>query len=219
MENRELISIIIPAYNEADTICEVVRSAAPYGNVIVVDDASNDGTGALASEAGSIVIRHPVNRGYDMAINSGFNIASNIGTDVFITLDGDGQHDSSLLSAFVEPLVRREVDMVLGIRPRMARWSEVIFSWYTNLKFGIRDPLCGMKGYRNELYESHGCFDASDSIGTELCLSSALKGASFKQVDIPIFKRNGKTRFGASIGTDFKILHPLFLLICGTYNS
>lgn len=219
MGKEQMVSIVIPAYNEEDSISRVVMSVQPHGTVIVIDDASNDSTAAKAKEAGGIVIRHECNKGYDMALNRGFAEATRLGSDVIVTCDGDGQHDPNVLPKFIQPLLNIEVDMVLGVRRRKARWSEFVFGLYTNWRFGVMDPLCGMKGYRIELYNRHGCFDSMHSIGTELCFASLAHGASFKQVPVPIHERNSKTRFGRSLRADLRILRSLIILIAGGYQS
>lgn len=214
-----MVSIVIPAYNEENSIFQVVTSVQPHGTAIVIDDASNDSTAIKAKEAGGIVIKHDRNYGYDVALNSGFFEAARMGSDVVVTCDGDGQHDPNVLPKFIQLLLNREVDMVLGVRSQKARWSEVIFGKYTYWRFGIIDPLCGMKGYRMGLYHRHGCFDSTDSIGTELCFASLADGASFKQVPVPIRERNGNTRFGRSLRADLRILRSLIVLIKGGYQS
>jgi len=86
---------VVPAYNEARTIGRVVRSLrehVPEFDVLVVDDGSTDGTGALAEAAGARVLRHPFNLGIGGAVQSGFVYALDNGYDYMVQVDGDGQH-------------------------------------------------------------------------------------------------------------------------------
>jgi len=69
---RSKVAIIIPAYNESNTIGMVVKKLSKLGKVIVVDDASNDKTSSIAKRNGAFVIRNKFNRGYDNSINIGF---------------------------------------------------------------------------------------------------------------------------------------------------
>ncbi|MCX8043062.1 MAG: glycosyltransferase family 2 protein [Desulfobacterota bacterium] len=87
------VSVVIPAYNEAATIGELVaevRRILPDGEIIVVDDASRDGTGAAARHAGARVISHPYNIGNGAAVKTGIRAATG---DIVVLMDGDGQHN------------------------------------------------------------------------------------------------------------------------------
>src|SRR5262245_20385447 len=132
---REMsVAIVIPALNEAETIGGVVRSVVAFGKPIVVDDGSTDRTSETARLAGADVVRHDVNRGYDAALNSGFERAIGHGASVVVTFDADGQHDASILDRFVAPLLARTTDLVIGIRPRAARFAESVFNAYARLR-------------------------------------------------------------------------------------
>ena len=207
--------IIIPAYNEARTIGAVVASVRHAGTVIVVDDCSTDATGALAEEQGAVVVRHRANRGYDGALQSGFERAAEIGLGFVVTFDADGQHSPTVLDAFFEPLASGTAKLVLGIRPAPARLSELLFSAYARARFGIRDLLCGLKGYEMELFLRHGRFDGTRSIGTELALDCLRRGVATCTVDVPIFERSGSSRFGSSIRANAHILRALALAVRG----
>ncbi len=92
-DDDDLIAVVIPAYNEAPTIREVVeRALASAGEVIVIDDGSSDGTvGALAGLSAT-VIDNPANRGKGASLRQGMALALARDAAVIVTLDGDGQH-------------------------------------------------------------------------------------------------------------------------------
>jgi glycosyltransferase involved in cell wall biosynthesis len=203
-------AIIIPAYNEAASIRRVVECAQEYGHVIVVDDASRDTTRAEALAGGAIVVSHTDNLGYDSALNSGFQKAAEIGCAYAITVDADGQHEPALIPAYFNLL--RNNDLVLGIRPEKARFSEKIMGVYFKKRYGIKDILCGMKGYRMSLYFANGGFDHIGSIGTELAVMSIKRGFKFAQIPVIIHKRDGKPRFGNLIKSNFRILRACIRL-------
>ena len=209
---RYQLAIIIPAFNEEQTIKQTIKSVLHYGIVIVIDDGSIDQTKLISLEAGAVVISHSYNQGYDSALNSGFYKASELNCQYAITFDADGQHDSSLIPIFLDKL-KNEDDLVIGIRPSLARFSEYIFALYTRIMFGIKDPLCGMKAYRMQLYYSRGCFDSYQSIGTELMLFALYKKFSYSQIKIPINKRQGDSKFGNSFNANMRIFRALILAI------
>lgn len=209
---RHRVAIVIPAYNESATIASVVNAAKEHGDVIVVDDYSSDATASIASNAGATVVSHSTNKGYDGALNSGFIEAARLKYDFIITLDADGQHNPTLIKKFVNLLIK-DTPLVLGVRDSRARFAEHVFAFYTYLRFGITDPLCGMKGYDCRLYESVGHFDSYGSIGTELMLRAISMGNRFEQVHFQIRDRVDKPRFGTVFRSNMKIIRSLYIWI------
>lgn len=206
---RSSIAIVIPAYNEASTISAIVLSVAEYGVPIIVDDGSCDGTGELTMALGAVVVKHVVNRGYDQALNSGFACANELGYKYVVTMDADGQHDSTILHAFVE-LLDSGADVVLGIRDCRQRIAEHIFAWISSAKWGIRDPLCGMKAYRMDIYRELGHFDSYGSIGTELAIYAAKRGKNIAQLAVKTQKRTDVSRFGGRFFANMRLLRALW---------
>jgi len=91
---KPFIVACIPAYNEEKTIAKVLLKTKKYvDKVIVCDDGSTDMTAEIAEALGAEVIRHERNIGYGAAITSLFKRAKELGADIMITLDADGQHD------------------------------------------------------------------------------------------------------------------------------
>ncbi len=111
--------VVIPAYNEAGVIEQVLRSLeryVPRRRVIVVDDGSTDGTLDIARRAGAVALRHAINRGQGAALATGIRAALQLGAAMIITFDADGQHDPADIPAMVEPVRSGEADVVLGTR-------------------------------------------------------------------------------------------------------
>jgi polyprenyl-phospho-N-acetylgalactosaminyl synthase len=110
--------IIIPAFNEAGVIGEVVADVrAVFDHVVCVDDSSSDGTGEIALWAGAHLVRHPVNLGQGAAIQTGVEYARRQpGAEVFVTFDGDGQHRIKDVVAMIDRLSEGDVDVVIGTR-------------------------------------------------------------------------------------------------------
>jgi glycosyltransferase involved in cell wall biosynthesis len=116
-ETRD-VWIVVPAFNEAGVIGEVIdelRSVFP--NVVCVDDGSADDTGDIASRAGAHLVRHPVNLGQGAAIQTGVEYArSQPGARVFATFDADGQHRVTDVLAMIDRLTSDAADIVIGTR-------------------------------------------------------------------------------------------------------
>ncbi len=204
------IAIVVPAYNEGRTISKVVNDLGRYGLVIVVDDCSTDDTRVKAEAAGAIVLTHDANKGYDGALNTGFEKAASLNCSYIITFDADGQHDPLLIGEYLSYLQASHV-MVAGVRPCCARVAEKIFSMVSTILWGLKDPLCGMKGYNLSAYLEQGFFDSYGSIGTELALFIAKRKYPFKQIEISIKNREGQPRFGNLIRANLKIFRAMIL--------
>lgn len=114
--------VVIPAYNEAKVIQQVVTEVLTCGyGCIVVDDGSTDGTHTRAQQAGATALRHRLNRGKGAAAKTGIEAAKRLGADIIVTMDGDGQHDPHDIRQLIAPIERRVSDVVLGTRPRDPR--------------------------------------------------------------------------------------------------
>jgi glycosyltransferase involved in cell wall biosynthesis len=107
-------SVVIPAFNEAQSIGSIVaglREAARWREILVVDDGSTDGTAERAAEAGATIVRHPYNKGNGAAVKTGIRRAS--GSYILI-IDADGQHAASDAARLVAHL--NAYDLVVGAR-------------------------------------------------------------------------------------------------------
>ncbi len=114
----EGVFVVVPAYNEATAIADVLRQLreAGYTNVVVVDDGSTDGTYAAARGKAKSLLRHAVNRGQGAALQTGIEFALSRGARFIVTFDADGQHDCESIAALVAPLRQGECDITLGSR-------------------------------------------------------------------------------------------------------
>jgi glycosyltransferase involved in cell wall biosynthesis len=209
---RSRIAIIIPALNEAGTIAGVLAKVGEYGFPIVVDDGSTDSTAALARQAGADVVTHPVNLGYDGALNSGFARAAALGCEYVITIDADGQHNPAQLRDYIDCL-DNGYTLVLGVRDRTQRIGEAIFAWTGKRVWNVADPLCGMKGYHISQYRRWGFFDSFQSIGTELAVRSIVNHS--KTIELPIITRDrlDAPRFARKFAANYKILRAMLILL------
>ena len=110
--------LIIPAFNEAACITGVLISVRQHfsGDIVVIDDGSEDDTGELASAAGAAVLRHVCNLGIGAAVQTGFLYALERGYDFVVRQDGDGQHDAAQIPRLLAMLESDEADIVVGSR-------------------------------------------------------------------------------------------------------
>ena len=207
---KQKIIAVIPALNEENTIAEVLKSIKKFvDKTIVVDDGSKDKTQMISKENSAIVVSHDTNMGYDKSIDDGFKEAIKYNPTVIFTFDADGQHNSSDIQKFINPIIEKKADVVVGIRPKKQRLSENLFSHYSRKRIGIGDPLCGIKSYSAEAYKKVGYFDKLNSIGTELMFNCYKYGYKIIEVKVGMNTRQDTPRFGNKIKSNLRILNAL----------
>ena len=167
MTDRRPLLVVIPAYNEAETIEEVVTLCLPHADVCVVDDCSTDDTVArVEAIPGAHLLRHAQNTHIAGALLDGFRFASERGYEHCITMDAGLSHDPDEIPRF---LALREADLVIGARTERidAPWYRHALSWgastLTNLALkrrlvpwggaGLRDTTSGYRMYSRRAYE------------------------------------------------------------------
>jgi len=145
----------IPAYNEAETISDVVTSVKPNADtVLVVDDGSDDETVERARQAGAEVIQHRTNRGYGKALQTLFEESANRGVEYLVTFDGDGQHNPEDIPNLLSAHEKQRADIVIGSRfvntgetdaPLYRRFGVYTVNFLTNLSLGVLRPSSWIK--------------------------------------------------------------------------
>lgn len=116
MTSTDLITALVPAYEEGPRIAAVVAGARVHLPVVVVDDGSFDDTAAVAESAGATVLRQVPNAGKGSALRAGFRHALDAGAAAVVTLDADGQHDPSEIPLFLAAFAAGRPELVIGQR-------------------------------------------------------------------------------------------------------
>lgn len=202
------VAIIVPAFNEAASIQRVVTDFQTLATVIVVDDGSADSTAALARDAGGIVVTQPVNLGYTRALAAGLQSCIEGGYSQAVTADADGQHATEHVATAID-LLNEGADAVVGIRDSHQRISETIFSLVGSARWSIKDPLCGLKGYRLDRLREFSSLCTYESIGTELIIRMSLRRRRIAQFPVRVLPRIGVSVFGRGLKTEMRILAAL----------
>ena len=193
-----LVSILVPAYNEAATIVEVlerVEQKVPFRTeVIVVDDGSTDGTAALAEAvAGTIVVRLGVNRGKGAAVRAGIKASTG---DIVVIQDADLEYDPVDIPRLLEPLTRGVADVVFGTRLRGGEPQRAHLFWHylgnralslmTNVLYNttLSDMEVGYKAFLGDLIRSIEL--VSDDFAIEPEMTAKLLRRNVRVYEVPI---------------------------------
>jgi glycosyltransferase involved in cell wall biosynthesis len=192
---------VIPAYNAAGTIAEVVAGVArhlPLEAVWVVDDASTDGTAHAAQAAGARLLQRTVNGGKGCALREGFARLLEQAPDWIICLDADGQHDPGAIPEFERAADEDRGDLLVGNRlgevssmPLLRRFSNrsssALLSWRTGLD--LPDVQCGYRAIRNSALRRLRLTACRYDIEAEIILQAWKAGCRIGWVTIPTVYR------------------------------
>ncbi|MFY1631935.1 polyprenol monophosphomannose synthase [Solwaraspora sp. WMMB335] len=215
------VLVVIPTYNEADNVRSItgrVREAAPQVDVLIADDNSPDGTGALADDLASAdeqvhVLHRPGKQGLGAAYVAGFGWARERGYDAVVEMDADGSHAPEQLPLLLD--AARRADVVIG-----SRWvpGGEVLNWprrrwvlsqganlYTRLALGmpVRDATGGYRVYRIPVLDKidyAGVSSQGYSFQVELTWRAYREG--FRIVEVPITfaeREQGASKMSASV--------------------
>ncbi len=190
------IVAIIPAYNEGQSISKVIQNVESHvDKVIVIDDGSTDNTIKYAEKTDAVVIRHPHNLGKGAACRSGFYAAVKLGCDAIIMLDGDGQHDSSDIPAFISKAKENSGKPCIVLGNRMSDVKKMPFlRFMTNKSLSmlisflagqkIEDSQCGFRLINREILEKVDYENNRYDAESEILVRASRAGYSV--VEVPV---------------------------------
>ena len=214
MAAPETVTIVVPAFNERDSIASVVtamRAAAPWHEVLVVDDGSTDGTGEAAQAAGARVLRHPYNKGNGASVKTAIRSAS---TEWIAIIDGDGQHPTDDTKRLVDRC--GDFDLVIGARDPHThatpgrRFGNAVLNWLASYltERPIPDLTSGFRVARREyLLEFIHMLPNGFSTPTTTTLAFMKAGYNVTFEPIGARRRVGKSKIRfASDGAKFLLI-------------
>ena len=189
------IVVGIPAYNEEKNIARIIVELQNVTDkIIVCNDGSMDMTSKIAEKMGVYVINHPKNLGYGAAIRNIFLKAKELNADILVTLDADGQHRVEDVQTVMEPIIKKEAEIVIG-----SRFLSKDYSMPSYRKLGIKtitkisnvatkkkltDSQSGFRAYNKRAILELAPSDYGMGVSTEILIKADRKG--FKIVEVPI---------------------------------
>jgi glycosyltransferase involved in cell wall biosynthesis len=208
MELDTDVLVVIPAYNEADSLGAVVSEvleSAPKVHILVVDDASTDDTATVGRKAGAEVVTNVFNLGVGGAMRVGFRYATAKGYRALVQVDGDGQHDPHDLERLLGPLEDRPNPMVaIGARfagrgqydaPRARRWAMRLLAWYLSriTHVQLTDVTSGFRAHNRAAIElfakTYPADYLADTVESLVIVIEA--GGTVTQVPVSMRSRSG----------------------------
>ncbi len=189
------IVIGIPAFNEEKNIAKIiVKLQAITKDIIVCNDGSEDSTAEIAEKLGVTLVNHPKNLGYGASIRSIFLKAKEMDFDVLVTFDADGQHRIEDIKPVIEPIEKKEAEIVIGSRflgkesdiPTFRKLGIKAITSLTNASTGktITDSQSGFRAYSKKVIMEITPSEFGMGVSTEILIKSNKK--EFRIVEIPI---------------------------------
>ena len=208
------IMIIIPAYNEAENLKDLLPRIPKQIEgidigVIVVDDGSDDETFTVAKSAGACTVKNLINRGGGAALRLGYDILQKAGIQYCITMDADGQHLPEEITYLILPVIEGQYDCVIGSRilggreaaSRLRIAGVYVFGRLVTALLGkkITDPSSGFRAFRMDAVRSIRLQE--DQYHTsELIIEAVKQGLRIGEVPITIMRRKyGKSKKGKDL--------------------
>jgi hypothetical protein len=209
------IMILIPAYNEAESLKELLKQIprqieSKKVGVLVIDDGSYDNTNQIVAQTEYLYIRNKIKRGGGAALVLGYSILKNIKPEICVTMDADGQHSPEEIGELVKPILENKYDFVIGSRILGKREKGSIFRFIglhvfnmvIRLLTGIKITDCssGFRAFRADLLDKIVLTEEQYHT-SELIIDAAKKSFRIGEVPVTISKR----RYGSSKkGKDWK---------------
>jgi glycosyltransferase involved in cell wall biosynthesis len=215
--------VIIPAHNEAARIqglIERIRGVVPEMPILVVNDGSKDDTSNVSRMSGAIVVTHPFNLGYGVAIQTGYKYALAHHYDYLVQLDADGQHDPSCIPALLAPVIAGTADFAIGSRflgnsyrpPFARRMGMALFRRIVFLVTGkfITDTTSGYQAFNRDVirFFSTDIFPV-DYPDADMLIT--LHRAGFRMTEVPV--RMLENRDGKSMHGGLKPFYYMFKML------
>lgn len=227
-KKKPIIDVIIPAYNEQDSIAKVIGDIDKQlvREIIVVDNNSNDDTGKVAAAAGAKVI-HDGRKGYGSACLKGMAYlnSKSVAPDILVFVDGDYSDHPEEMKTLIDPIVNDDFDFVIGSRAKGNRargsmqpqqvfgnWLATrLMKWIYGVSYSDLGPFRAIKWDKLMMLEM---VDTNFGWTVEMQLKAAKQKLKFKEVPVTYRKRIGVSKVSGTVkgtvGAGYKIITTIF---------
>ena len=191
----------IPAYNEENTIEQIVKKCLEYVNkVVVLDDGSKDNTSVIAKKAGATVLKHSKNLGKGAALRSLFEYTKSEDEVIVVTIDGDGQFLPEEIPLLITNMEKNNSDIVIGYRfensaemPKYRKIGNKFFDKMTKMAadLPIRDSQSGFRAYSNNVIKKMDFKSNGFGSDSEILIGAAKKGFKITEEKVSVIYDTG----------------------------
>lgn len=209
------IIVVVPAYNEEETVVEILKELFNKGfELVVIDDGSVDGTYNLAKQIidknvnKGFIYKHLLNMGLGASLKTGIDAALMHDPDIIVTFDADGQHDPEDIIHVSKPIMEGKADVVIGKRdfnemPLAKKLGNQIMNMLTWIFYGVHvnDSQSGLRAFKREAAEVIDLNSRDYGVSSEII--SEIKKNHLKIEEVPI--KTIYTDYSLSKGTNLKV--------------
>lgn len=216
------VLVLIPAYNEGSKISEVISGVKANGfDVLVVDDGSSDDTVKISKDSGALVLSHKINRGQGAAIKTGIQYAIINNYELVVFFDADGQMKAEEIKNIIDPILKEEVDIVLGSR-FLGEAKNIPFSKLATLKLALlftrittglklTDTHNGFQAWKISALNKINLTQDRQAYASELLAEISENKIKYKEIPVTIKYTDYSKSKGQSIFNAFNIIWDLII--------
>lgn len=223
------VLVIIPAYNEADSIVKVTEEVSlkwPEFDYLVVNDGSSDDTSIICKKNKLHYVDLPINLGIGGAVQTGYRYAKENDYDIAVQIDGDGQHDVSYLGELIQPLIDQQADITIGSRflfkegfqsSPSRRLGINLLSLLIRICTGIKiyDVTSGFRAVNRKFIDIYTRYYPADYPEPEAIISAVMNKGRI--IEVPVIMRereNGNSSINWLRSIYYMIKVSLAIIIC-----
>lgn len=202
--------VLVPAFNELENLKKIIKFKYNY---LVLDDCSTDGTAEFLKKNKIKFIRNNKNLGYEKNIKKGFQYLKlkKYKGDV-ITVDGDNQHPISNIKYIYNFFLKKNLDLLICNRNKKNRFLEKVISYLSYKLFNIKDPLSGMKIYKNNIINKNFENIYNNKYFTGLVFLAIKKKMKIANYEIKV-KKSIKSKIGFNVKVYIKLIKIFFYFL------
>jgi len=220
VDQKKIVKLVvtIPAYNEAVTVGQVIKSiptkieGIDCIDIVVINDGSKDETEKAASDAGANVVSFTHNKGLGAAFSQGFKSALALGADIIVNIDADGQFNTNDIPKLIKPIIQGQADMVTASRfadknlipemPWIKKWGNFRVANIVNNLTGqkLHDVSCGFRAYSRDA-ALRATLIGGHTYTHEIILELAFRGLKIVEVPVEVIgvRKVGKSKVASNL--------------------